>query len=197
MAEGIEKILECPICLEQIKNPKMLPCQHSFCLKNCLENLVEYKIHPVLMCPLCREIYDVPINGVSGFPNNYILQNLLEKQIDTITQNQTKIIRMSNVPEGWVSIYLPTVSRETLKEPAKPASEDDNVPNKVPNKQLSGSASADRKVSKQLTSCLTAISSFFKLPDGQCRKICIYIGIIFLISTIYGTFKALFRYLLS
>ena len=41
MAEGIEKILECPICLEQIKNPKMLPCQHSFCLKNCLENLVD------------------------------------------------------------------------------------------------------------------------------------------------------------
>ena len=104
MAEGIEKILECPICLEQIKNPKMLPCQHSFCLKNCLENLVDGSSstkNPVLMCPLCREIYDVPINGVSGFPNNYILQNLLEKQIDTITQNQTKIIRMSNVPEGW------------------------------------------------------------------------------------------------
>ena len=82
----------------------MLPCQHSFCLKNCLENLVDGSSstkNPVLMCPLCREIFDVPINGVSGFPNNYILQNLLEKQIDTITQNQTKIIRMSNVPEGW------------------------------------------------------------------------------------------------
>ena len=143
MAEGIEKILECPICLEQIKNPKMLPCQHSFCLKNCLENLVDGSSstkNPLLMCPLCREIYDVPINGVSGFPNNYILQNLLEKQIDTITQNQTKIIRMSNVPEGWeeresrssgqsyyINKYTKQSQWETPTEPAKPASEDDKV----------------------------------------------------------------------
>ena len=100
MAEGIEKILECPICLEQIKNPKMLPCQHSFCLKNCLENLVDGSSstkNPVLMCPLCREIFDVPINGVSGFPNNYILQNLLEKQIDTITQKSSGCLTFQKV----------------------------------------------------------------------------------------------------
>ena len=192
MAEGIEKILECPICLEQIKNPKMLPCQHSFCLKNCLENLVDGSSstkNPVLICPLCREIFDVPINGVSGFPNNYILQNLLEKQIDTITQNQTKIIRMSKVPEGWeeresrstgqsyyINKYTKQSQWETPKEPAKPASEDDKVPNKVPNN-----------------------NSVPNIPntDGQCRNICIFICIIILISTISGIFKALFKYLLS
>ena len=141
------------------------------------------------MCPLCREIFDVPINGVSGFPNNYILQNLLEKQIDTITQNQTKIIRMSNVPEGWeeresrstgqsyyINKYTKQSQWETPNEPAKPASEDDNVPNKVANN-----------------------NSVPNIPntDGQCRNICICIGIIILFSTTFGIFKALFRYLLS
>ena len=39
-AKAIEELLECTICLEQFKNPKMLPCQHTFC-ENCLQNLVE------------------------------------------------------------------------------------------------------------------------------------------------------------
>ena len=38
--QAIEKLLECAICLERLKNPKMLPCQHTFC-ENCLQNLVE------------------------------------------------------------------------------------------------------------------------------------------------------------
>ena len=82
MAEGMEKILECPICLEQIKNPKMLPCQHSFCLKNCLENLMDDSTKDQLTCPMCRVVYDVPINGVTGFPNNYILHFIGETNQD-------------------------------------------------------------------------------------------------------------------
>ena len=99
MAEGIEKILECPICLEQIKNPKMLPCQHSFCLKNCLENLADdFSTKNQVTCPICREVYDVPINGVSGFPNNYILQSLLEKQIKITTINESKNSNSNQAP---------------------------------------------------------------------------------------------------
>ena len=39
-AKAIEELLKCTICLEQFNNPKMLPCQHTFC-ENCLQNLVE------------------------------------------------------------------------------------------------------------------------------------------------------------
>ena len=84
MAEALEKILECPICLEQIENPKMLPCQHSFCMKNCLENIVIRNSvdqrRQQLTCPICRKQFPVPENGISGFPNNYVLQNLLDNQ---------------------------------------------------------------------------------------------------------------------
>ena len=95
MTEGIEKILECPICLEQIKNPKMLPCQHSFCLKNCLQNLVDDFAFNQVMCPMCRGVYDVPLNGVFGFPNNYILQSLLEKQLEI---NESKNFNSNQAP---------------------------------------------------------------------------------------------------
>ena len=31
-------------------------------------------------CPICRKQFPVPENGISGFPNNYVLQNLLDNQ---------------------------------------------------------------------------------------------------------------------
>uniref|UniRef100_A0A6B2LKS1 RING-type domain-containing protein n=1 Tax=Arcella intermedia TaxID=1963864 RepID=A0A6B2LKS1_9EUKA len=39
--------LECPICLDLFKDPRMLPCGHTFCFK-CVQ-----PIQP-LSCPLCR-----------------------------------------------------------------------------------------------------------------------------------------------
>ena len=33
LAENLEKALECAVCLDQFKDPKVLPCLHSFCRK--------------------------------------------------------------------------------------------------------------------------------------------------------------------
>ena len=42
---------ECPICMEECSNPKMLPCSHKFC-KECLDQVVKTsKSH---LCPTCR-----------------------------------------------------------------------------------------------------------------------------------------------
>ena len=79
LEQKLEKILECPICLEQFKNPKMLPCQHSFCMEDCMEKLPKNKhgkqLH--ILCPICRKENYIPKNG---FPNNYVLQSLLDIQ---------------------------------------------------------------------------------------------------------------------
>ena len=54
LAENLEKELECAVCLEQFKDPKVLPCLHSFC-KICLEGLVGRKGSVwELNCPSCR-----------------------------------------------------------------------------------------------------------------------------------------------
>lgn len=40
--EQFEQLLTCAICLDRYRNPKLLPCQHSFCMEPCLEGLVDY-----------------------------------------------------------------------------------------------------------------------------------------------------------
>lgn len=54
LAQNLAKELECAVCLEEYKEPKVLPCLHSYC-KKCLEGLLtkqgaEWRLN----CPSCR-----------------------------------------------------------------------------------------------------------------------------------------------
>lgn len=40
--EQFEQLLTCCVCLDRYRNPKLLPCQHSFCMEPCMEGLVDY-----------------------------------------------------------------------------------------------------------------------------------------------------------
>ena len=61
LAKNLEKELECAVCLEQFKDPKVLPCLHSFC-KICLEGLVDRKRNAwKLICPSCRISVEVSL----------------------------------------------------------------------------------------------------------------------------------------
>lgn len=76
--------LTCKICLDRYKDPRALPCQHSFCHR-CLKN-VKVVHTPLscggvghdLPCPLCRRNHPVPIGGVEGFPKDIKLVGLLD-----------------------------------------------------------------------------------------------------------------------
>jgi len=74
----INKMLECPICFEQFRQPKALPCQHTFCLEPCLKDLVNSE-KTSIECPICRKIHDLPNGGVEKFPNNFTILELLEE----------------------------------------------------------------------------------------------------------------------
>ena len=79
--DTILHLIKCPICLEIFKDPRMLPCQHSFCL-SCLERLAEDRWG---RCPQCRQLFRVPYNGVASFDVNRTIVQLLEtlpKQIE-------------------------------------------------------------------------------------------------------------------
>ena len=74
--EEIGLDLECSICMETFDDPRVLTCQHVFCLK-CLEALC--KSLKVATCPICRT--DVPLdkqNGVQSLPKPLILNKLRE-----------------------------------------------------------------------------------------------------------------------
>ena len=84
--QDFDKLLECSICLEQIKSPKMLPCQHSFCLEPCLEkffqsNILERGLHTV-KCPLCRQ--SSRYFFVTEIPDDLKLKTLLEIRINQL-----------------------------------------------------------------------------------------------------------------
>ncbi|KAG8212702.1 hypothetical protein J437_LFUL019605 [Ladona fulva] len=75
--EQFEQLLTCAICLDRYRNPKLLPCQHSFCMEPCMDGLVDY-----VKCPECRAEHRIPYQGVQGYPTNVTLQRFLELHIE-------------------------------------------------------------------------------------------------------------------
>ncbi|KAJ7392720.1 hypothetical protein OS493_010373 [Desmophyllum pertusum] len=77
LADNLAKELECAVCLEQYKEPKVLPCLHSFC-KTCLGGLLNkqgevWRIN----CPACRLSVEIPQGDIESLPANFFLNNLL------------------------------------------------------------------------------------------------------------------------
>ena len=77
--EALKKInaqLECSICLDTFKDPKLLQCFHVFC-QLCLEPLVS-RDGQSLRCPACRRSIPLGPNGVSGLQSDFHVQHLFE-----------------------------------------------------------------------------------------------------------------------
>ncbi|XP_072041883.1 uncharacterized protein [Amphiura filiformis] len=76
--------MECGICLDPLKSPKELPCNHSFC-QECLHGYC--KGRSLILCPNCKKPTVVPKDGIQGFITQHIKQ---------VTQGQTQDIPCSN-----------------------------------------------------------------------------------------------------
>ena len=78
--EALKKLdsqLECSLCLDNFKEPKLLPCFHVFCKSPCLEKLVA-KDGQSLQCPTCRYLVPLSANGVSGLQSDFHIDHLFE-----------------------------------------------------------------------------------------------------------------------
>ncbi|XP_038053732.1 E3 ubiquitin-protein ligase TRIM71-like [Patiria miniata] len=80
----LEKIsvdhLECSICTNRFRQPKLLDCLHSFCLQ-CLQELRQSQdpSGTKLTCPLCRSETMLKGSGVADLPNNFAFSALVEE----------------------------------------------------------------------------------------------------------------------
>ncbi|XP_077169136.1 E3 ubiquitin-protein ligase TRIM56 [Paroedura picta] len=66
--------LTCPVCLEPLCRPKILPCLHTFC-QDCLQQLAGGQEE--LQCPECRERVPLPA-GIGGLKTNFFINGLLD-----------------------------------------------------------------------------------------------------------------------
>jgi len=69
--------LTCPICYQLFKNPKYLPCYHSYC-EGCLEKV---QVQSKIICPECRKETKVPAGGVEEFSTNFFINRLVDDLI--------------------------------------------------------------------------------------------------------------------
>lgn len=76
-----DRMLQCPICIDEYKDPRILPCHHSVCL-NCLLEYVQVSSSSgrLFRCPQCRADVCVPRGGVKDFPPNFYL-NCIQDEI--------------------------------------------------------------------------------------------------------------------
>ncbi|XP_066267596.1 tripartite motif-containing protein 2-like [Branchiostoma lanceolatum] len=93
-----EEFLVCQICLDNFKQPKVLPCLHTFC-QPCLERLLATQPLGKLSCPTCRRDVPLPQNGVRGLTSNFLigkLHDILQQQPGA--KGETSQSRADGVP---------------------------------------------------------------------------------------------------
>ena len=78
---NLKKEAECPLCLDTVKEPKTLPCLHSFCLE-CLNKHAGYARRQgktMIKCPVCLADFNIPKSDTfSDLPTSFHLNRLVD-----------------------------------------------------------------------------------------------------------------------
>jgi hypothetical protein len=79
--ETHSSVIECPICKGICKDPRSLPCIHTFCYK-CIESVAGNETTSEnIECPVCRKDFPLPNGGISGLPLNLFVKRLCETEV--------------------------------------------------------------------------------------------------------------------
>ncbi|XP_038054647.1 E3 ubiquitin-protein ligase TRIM71-like, partial [Patiria miniata] len=94
--------LECSICTNRFRQPKLLDCLHSFCLR-CLHDLRQSQdpSGTKLTCPLCRRETMLKVSGVADLPHNFAFSALVEEVTmqEKLLEGQGSDIKCQNCDE--------------------------------------------------------------------------------------------------
>ncbi|PIK54920.1 hypothetical protein BSL78_08203 [Apostichopus japonicus] len=72
-----ENFFLCSVCLDQFKEPKLLPCLHRYC-SDCLETVIQASRDGTVKCPMCKQQCIIPDTGVEGFKTDFHTKSMLE-----------------------------------------------------------------------------------------------------------------------
>ncbi|XP_046371171.1 E3 ubiquitin-protein ligase TRIM56-like [Haliotis rufescens] len=84
-----DRLLMCPICMDEYKDPRLLPCHHTVCL-DCIHNILQASsiTGRMFRCPQCRRDVCVPRGGIHEFPLNFYIISL-QDELGTKTYHDT------------------------------------------------------------------------------------------------------------
>ncbi|XP_023930757.1 tripartite motif-containing protein 3-like [Lingula anatina] len=115
MAESLaadikENILTCSICLGEYKDPRVLPCYHTFCY-GCISDHATRTLTPnrTFLCPICREEVQFPVGGLDQLKKNFIFS----KTKDIITKQQEK--QALEEDQSNVAAVTQTIAQMTIR----------------------------------------------------------------------------------
>ncbi|XP_067053335.1 E3 ubiquitin-protein ligase TRIM45-like [Acropora muricata] len=77
VSEKLPEHFECAVCMEQFKEPKVLPCLHTFCMR-CLQKLLKKQgADHVITCPECRQNAKIVHGDVAKLQPNFWVNNFM------------------------------------------------------------------------------------------------------------------------
>ncbi|XP_013408101.1 tripartite motif-containing protein 3-like [Lingula anatina] len=88
-----ENFLTCHLCLEEYKDPRVLPCYHTFCLECIADHAARNGVQNKFSCPVCRHEAPIPPGGLQTLVKNFFLKKVKE------------FMRGHTVPQGRLCEY--------------------------------------------------------------------------------------------
>ena len=67
---AVNSLLECSICFQVFRDPRVLPCGHTFCFP-CIQKTENQ------LCSLCKRKWTPPVNDVQSLPKNFTVENFI------------------------------------------------------------------------------------------------------------------------
>ena len=78
LMDYVDEMIKCPICLDEVKDPKSLPCLHTFCFECINTHCRDACPGDEVNCPVCRTNFQIPQKGVEELTSNFFVKNLAE-----------------------------------------------------------------------------------------------------------------------
>ncbi|XP_076083261.1 E3 ubiquitin-protein ligase Midline-1-like [Mytilus galloprovincialis] len=123
LKEDFDDLLTCTICLEIFKEPKYLPCLHTFC-KSCINtyigSIVTGNNPNGFKCPVCRRYVPIDEHGdnsenwANNLPGNHFILSLIDRKAIQKSEKLCDTCKLENISQNALSFC--TVCEEAYCE---------------------------------------------------------------------------------
>ena len=86
----LQQLIECPVCLNELQDPRMLSCRHALCCKCVKDYKNNNEYDKELPCPVCRKVTTIDDGDVENLPKFFFMNELKEVVMGEEDTRETK-----------------------------------------------------------------------------------------------------------